>query len=313
MDTIKPGIKLWWIVLSLIMMFLLSSCSDDEQDPLNPSILPDLSGLTWVMDDLFIAVHDAKNIPAEEGWSRVSFLRLPVSEKEGVIWQPVGMEFPGPGGKSSDMESACSIPGGGDFLFVESGQEGENFRRIFHAFYNGDKLQIISYSDWPVEIENVEASEVCQVGDHMVFLYAERAEGLDSTLLRWACFSLDPLSFGEFRQVTYHAIDPLGEGARPIVALDVDSDGFIYTASAYDPGSDEGPYRSVIWRIGRIVAAKDGEAEILLDENTRIASLDGLKVESVAIRETVEDHRQVFVGTDDEYYGGLLRLLPPTP
>jgi hypothetical protein len=129
-------------------------------------------------------------------------------------------------------------------------------------------------------------------------------------MLRWADLSLNPIVFGEFQEVIYRAVDPLGPGARPIVALDVDSDGFIYIVSAYDPDSDEGPYRSVVWQVGRVIAGEGGEAEVILDENKRLASLDGLKVESVAIRETAEDGRQVFIGTDDEYYGGILRLLP---
>ncbi|MCK9400684.1 MAG: hypothetical protein M0Q51_11920 [Bacteroidales bacterium] len=32
---------------------------------------------------------------------------------------------------------------------------------------------------------------------------------------------------------------PVGPGARPIVAMDIDSDGFIYIVSAYDSGSDD--------------------------------------------------------------------------
>jgi hypothetical protein len=293
-----------------MMMFPIFSCSDDEPDLVHPSILPDLSGLTWVGDDLFIAVHDAKNTTGEADWPRVSFLQLPVSEQEGVQWTVVDLEFPGPGGKSSDMESACSIPGGTDFLLVESGQEGANFRRIFHARLVNDKLSIVDYAAWPAEIWNVEASEVCRAGDQLVFMYAERAEGLDSTMLRWADFSLDPLTFGVFQEVVYHGVDPLGPGARPMVALDIDSDGLIYIVSAYDPDSDEGPYRSVVWRIGRVVVGEGGKADVILDENKRLASLDGLKVESVAIRETAEYGRQVFIGTDDEYYGGILRLLP---
>lgn len=274
------------------------------------STLPDLSGLVWIEGDLFLGVHDAKRDPEEDTWPRLSFVRLPKSQLEGITWNPLQLEFPGPEGPSSDMESASQIPGGKGFLFAESGQEGEHNPRIFHAVYSNDKLQIESHLVWPVDVENVEATEVHQVGDQMIFLYAERAEGLLSTRLRWAPLSLNPLQIGEFEETIYEGVDPVGEGARPIVALDVDSDGFIYIASTYDSGSDDGPYRSVVWRIGKMSSDGDGNPQVSLDENERLANLDGLKVESITVREASEGGKQVYVGTDDEHYGGTMRLLP---
>jgi len=301
--------------LALLIITSIIACSDpdDEQVMINPGTLPDLSGLSWVEDDLFIGVHDAKNNAEKENWPRISLIRLPQSELDGVIWEPVALNFPGPGGASSDMESACSIPGGKEYLFVESGQEGEQYRRIFYAEYDNGALMISSYIDWPVEIINVEATEVCLVGEKLVFLYAERAEGSSTTKIRWAELSISPLGFGEFEEVTYVAIDPVGPGARPIVAMDIDSDGFIYIVSAYDSGSDDGPYRSVVWQIGKITADVDGNPAVELGINNRLGNLDGLKVESIAIREPAADTKEIYIGTDDEHYGGILRLLPTTP
>jgi hypothetical protein len=96
-------------------------------------VLPDLSGMAWVEDDLFLGIHDAKRNPEKYNWPRVSFIRLPKSELHGVFWKPLDLKFPGPEGRSSDMESACRVPGGKAFLFAESGQEGEHDRRIFYA------------------------------------------------------------------------------------------------------------------------------------------------------------------------------------
>jgi hypothetical protein len=298
--------------LALILITLISACSepDDEKALIYPTTLPDLSGLSWVEDDLFIGVHDAKNNAEKENWPRISLIRLPQSELDGVIWEPVALNFPGPGGVSSDMESACSLPGGKEFLFVESGQEGEQYRRIFYAEYDNGAVIISSYTDWPVEIVNVEATEVCLVGEKLVFLYAERAQDSSSTQLRWAELSISPLGFGEFEELTYEAIDPVGPGARPIVAIDVDSDGFIYIVSAYDSGSDNGPYRSVVWQIGQVIEDGQGNPAVELGLNNRLADLDGLKVESIAIRELAADSNEIYIGTDDEHYGGILRLLP---
>ena len=300
--------------LLVVLYALLSGCSKNELyidgGTIDPGTLPDLSGLSWVEGDLFIGIHDAKATPEKENWPRISLIRLPQSELEGVIFQPIYLIFPGPGGPSSDMESACSFPGGRDFFFVESGQEGVNYRRIFHAEYTNGLLSIKSYADWPVEIKNVEATEVTQVGQHFVFLYAERAEGADSTMVRWAVVSLNPLTFGTFDEVVYHAVDPVGPGARPIVAMDIDKYGFIYIVSAYDSGSDDGPYRSVVWQIGKIFPDGEGNPAVTLNMNNRLGNLDGLKVESIAIRELTDGVKQIYIGTDDEHYGGMMRLLP---
>lgn len=300
--------KIIFLYTSILTSFLTSPV--DAQELAHASTLPDLSGLAWIEEDLFLGVHDAKRNPEKYNWSRVSIVHLPKSELQGVTWQPLNLKFPGPEGRSSDMESACRIPGGKAFLFAESGQEGERDRRIFYAVYNNGMLQIESHIVWPVDIKNVEATEVCRVGDQLVFLYAERAAGLPSTKLRWATLSLNPLRIGKFEEISYEGVDPVGKGARPIVALDVDSDGFIYIVSAFDSGSDDGPYRSVVWRIGKMIADGDGNPQIRLSENKRLANLDGLKVESIAVREGNEGSKQIYVGTDDEHYGGIIRLLP---
>lgn len=271
--------------------------------------LPDLSGMAWIEGDLFLGVHDAKRNPKKYNWPRVSLVRLPKSELEGVSWQQLDLKFPGPEGRSSDMESACRIPGSNGFLFAESGQEGEHDRRIFYAEYDKGQLQIQSYMVWPVTISNVEATEVYQVGGQLIFMYAERAPGLPSTQLKWANLSLNPLSIGTFKEVTYTGVDSVGKGARPIVALDVDSNGFIYIVSAYDTGNDNGPFRSVVWRIGRVASDKSGKPTILLNENKRLATLDGLKVESITIRKAEDGSEQIYVGTDDEHFGGIIRLI----
>jgi hypothetical protein len=280
------------------------------QNLIQASTLPDVSGMAWIEDDLFLVVHDAKNNPEKHNWPRVSIVQLPELELKGVTWNTLDMKFPGPEGPSSDLESACSIPGRKAFLFAESGQEGEDDRRIFYAVYDNDMLQIESYIVWPEAIKNVEATEVCQVNDQLIFVYAERSADLPSTKLRWAPLSLDPLKIGDFEEITFEGIDPVGKGARPIVAMDIDSDGFIYIISSYDSGSDDGPYRSVLWQIGKVRADKNGSPKIDLIENKRLANLDGLKVESIAIREQKNGSKQIFIGTDDEHFGGIIRLLP---
>ena len=272
--------------------------------------LPDLSGLAWVEDDLFLAVHDAKPSARKPESPRVSLVRLPRSKREGVRWEPLTLAAPGAGGPISDLESVSRLPGGQGFLLAESGQGGSKARRLFLASYRDGRLSLDAQVPWPVPVKNVEATEVVQVGRQLLFLYAERADGHGETLLRWAPMSLNPLAFGAFREVIYRSGDPVGEGARPIAALAADAQGNLYGASTYDSGNDGGPFRSVVWRIGRISTGADGQPQVDLSAPTRLATLDGLKVESLAVRESRQHGSQLFIGTDDENYGGILRPLP---
>ncbi len=298
----------WFVAFVLILAVSWNGCAA-KQRPVHGQLL-DLSGMAWVEEDLFVGVHDGKQNPEQQDWPRVSLIRLPKSELQGVVWRPVDLEFPGPEGRSSDLESVCRIPGGKAFLFAESGQEGEHDRRIFHAVYDKGALRIKSHIAWQVKIENVEATAAWGSGDRMVFVYAERADSLPSTKLRWAPLSLDPLRIGRFEETTYNAVDPVGKGSRPIVALEIDSEGYIYSVSAQDSGTDDGPYRSVVWRIGKMVLDGDGNPRVALGDEKKLAVLDGLKVESVAVRESGKSGKQIYIGTDDEHYGGIIRLLP---
>ena len=227
-----------------------------------------------------------------------------------MIWKPLDVKFPGEEGRPSDMESACRLPDGQGFLLCESGQEGDEDRRIFHGVLEENRLTIKSFTRWPVKIKNVEGTEVCRVGDQNYFLYAERAESQPATQLRWATFDLEGWKFGEFSQVEFKCPDPVGQGARPIVGIDIDDDGLIYIVAAHDPDSDDGPYRSTAWKIGRITAPSKGNAQVQLEKPQRIGTFDGLKAECISVRTTEAGKKEVFIGTDDEHYGGILRPLP---
>lgn len=271
------------------------------------SRLPDFSGLAWIEDDLFVAVHDAKN-PEEINRPRVSLLQLPTS-LDGIRWRPLPVQWPKPQGKSSDLESIAPIPGTRDLLLVESGDDKGEFRRIFLARFRPHRLQIVSFMEWPTPIVNVEGSAVARIGERLIFIYAERAQGQSSTQIRWADLELRPLRMGAFQEVTFTCPDPIGPNARPVTALEVDSVGWLYAASAFDPGDDNGPFRSVVWRIGEVTLDEDDEPQLLLDtQPLRLATLDGFKVESLAVRDF-----EVFAGMDDENYGGTLRLIPLLP
>jgi hypothetical protein len=274
-----------------------------------PGAMPDLSGLAWLDGDLFVAVHDAKRL-GEGARVRASLVRLPRSEA-GPTWTPLDVVWPADHGPSHDLEAITRIPGTPTFLLLESGDDATAFRRIFVADFTGGALRIRHVAGWPVPVRNVEGAAVARVGAAFVFVFAERAHGDAATRLTWMPLTLDPLAFGAPRDTLFRSPDPVGPDARPVSALDADSRGHLYAVSATDPG-EAGPYRSVVWEIGIVRAGLDGRPEVaLLSDPIRRATLDGLKVEGLAVREARPGAVELFVGTDDEWHGAVLRPLPP--
>ena len=289
-------------VLALAAL-LLGGCGGAASEQGGPSSLPGLSGLAWVGDDRFVAVHDAKGEGDEAKRNRVSLLRLPRGSRDGIVRTPLAVRFPG--GVARDLEAASPIPGGG-LLLAESGQKGGSPRLFFARLV--DSVLVID----AVSVDNVEAVEVGRVGDQLVLLAAERGRGQERTTLHWATLSLDPPRFGAFQTIDWPAIEPLGPRARAVSALTLGAVGRIYVASTLDPG-EHGPFRSVVWRIGVLTAGPDGRPQVRLGAAERIATLDGCKVESLAVRLLPDGGAQLFAGTDDEHYGGILRPLPAAP
>lgn len=265
--------------------------------------------MAWVAGDTFLVAHDAKR-PDELDRPRLSLVSLP-DRDGGPRWTPLSVSWPDDAGPSHDLESIARIPHTDRYLLLESGDDGSAHQRIYISELAGGAAKILDVVAWPVAIYNVEAAEIARIDTQLVFTFAERAHGMDETGLSWATITLDPLKFGSFQSRPLPAIDPAGPHARPITALTIDSAGRLYGASAVDPDNDTGPYRSVVRQIGRLERRHDGGIHVAISpEPARLATLDGLKVESLAIREIRRGEPELFIGTDDEYYGGALRALP---
>jgi hypothetical protein len=296
-----------------VIVFLLVFAPSFGQTRPSPSenrltTLPDLSALAWLDGDRFLALHDSKN-PLMRERPRISLLHLPQSFGS-QFWKVLNLDWPAPQGASSDLESIARIPGTESFLFVESGEKYKNnpqFRRIFHVELQNDQLKLRSFMELPATVTNIEGAAVVRLGSQFIFIFAERADSQKATNLTWAELQFEPLRLGRFQNVKYRPKAFWGPGWRPVSALEIDRQGHIYIASAFDPNDDKGPFRSVIWRIGRIT---DSRSKITLSRRPiLIARLDGLKIESLALREQ-NGKTELFAGSDDEFYGGALRLIP---
>jgi len=271
----------------------------------------DVSGLAWIAADSFLVVHDAK-VPEELDWPRLSIVRLPDSAG-GPIWHALEPAWPPNADPSHDLESIARIPGSNTFILLESGDDGTAYRRMFIGELENATLRIRPVDSWPGTQFNVEAAEVIRVGASFYFLFAERAHGERGTWLMWTPLTPSESKIGrwdEIGRIFLPTIDPSGPDARPVSALAVDSSGRIYIASTQDSEVDSGPFRSVVWRIGGIHRTDGDQLRVALsDPPERLASIDGFKVESLAIRELEPGRVELFIGMDDEAYGGTIRPL----
>jgi hypothetical protein len=126
----------------------------------------------------------------------------------------------------------------------------------------GDSIEIAETVEWSdsTQAYNVEASAVARVGNGHLFVWAERNSGAQRTQIRWTGLSVDPLRFApggpgvEF-VLPDDLIDASGESLynRPVVALEIGSDGALYSVAASDPegtvaSPDDGPFRSAASR-----------------------------------------------------------------
>ncbi|HEY7546092.1 MAG TPA: hypothetical protein VID27_14470 [Blastocatellia bacterium] len=297
------------LILIVGMLLGFASLARGFQNKRTVETLPDLSGIAWIEADKFLAVHDSKN-PKMLDRPRVSIIRLPQSPSKLEV-ETFDLEWPPPLGPSSDLESIARIPGTGSFLLVESGERIKDrpiFRRIFHARLQGEQLKLISFAEMPASIINIEGTAVARVKDRLLFIYAERADGKPQTDIIWADLQLDPLKLGEPHRATYRPTACTGPGWRPVSAIEIDTKGRLWVASAFDPNDDSGPFQSCIWRIGQVEAIGNGRVA-LYPRPQLIGRVDGLKIEGLALREQ-QGRLELFAGADDENYGGALRLIP---
>lgn len=306
-------------VLSSVFIHSMNSlpaCLGQQAMKIDPTEqLADLSGLAWVDGNKFIAVHDAKTDVAEIRKPRVAQLALP-KDLQGIDHTDRRLIFNGT--IPNDLESIAKIPGSGEYLLVESGDsmQDPSVQRIFKAKFMNGKLNIVSQTQWPVKITNVEATAVAKLGKTYVFVFAERADNKPNTELSWIVLDPETMEFAKHMdRITFKSPDT-DRFNRVIVGLDIDRNGIIYSVSSFDaesaglPNPDNGPYASGVYEIGTIKLKDNAPIVDLYPEPTERALVDGFKIESIAVRNVKGSKRpQIFIGTDDENYGGALRQL----
>ncbi|MDH2390202.1 hypothetical protein QCN29_15665 [Streptomyces sp. HNM0663] len=259
--------------------------------------------------EVFLVCHDTRDNDAERDLPRLSIVRTPV-DPDGIIVHELDVDFPS---VPNDLESIARVPHRKEALLVESNADGDDpDPTIYLARWDEElNVEIAGSTPWPETPEplvNVEATAVATVHGRNYFVYAERAQGSDTTNINMTRLTIREsgrITFGKkWTSVSFTADQP--PGARPASGLDIDAKGNLYISSAYDPG-DLGPFDSAVYRAATIRPGGPLGARLHpVRPAQKLARSSGLKVEGVGL---VDGALPIFIGDDDEDYGGLLRQL----
>lgn len=305
---------------------LLGSCESVSQTPpqnaaslaseKNVKGMPGISGMAAYSKDSFLVVHDAKAHKPDK-----PRLGLLYRDHQGQKMRYTGIPFPDAvSTPTSDLEDICAIPGlPGEFLVNESGTFEMRYGRLFHIKTDGAKAEHEKTLKMPFTSDNSEHGPegdqfegmACALrSDGRVLVIVGDRGGVSHKpfgTLRWGVYDLQSkaLSWSE-ASMQVDAPNPFGDPKlRSITALDIDEYGFLYASASVDSGSDLGPFRSIVYRIGRIES--DAELPIVPMHSKNYWVLDGLKVKGV------ETLGSLSIGAEDENLGGVWRALAPTP
>jgi hypothetical protein len=280
----------------------------------------EFSGIAWLTtervdgqpQEVFLVCHDARDNDAERDLPRLAIVRTPI-DPNGIIVQELKVKFPS---VPNDLESIARVPDRNEALLAESNANGTDpDPTIYLARWDANlNVEIAGSVPWPKTPErlvNVEATAVARVHGRDYFVYAERAQGSDTTNINMTHLTISKggkIKFGKrWTSVSFTAAEP--PDARPASGLDIDAKGNLYISSAYDPG-DLGPFDSAVYRAATVRAGGALGARLRpVRPPQELARSSGLKVEGVGL---VDGSLPIFISDDDEDYGGLLRQLRVT-
>lgn len=251
-DDLRQNFRLvllaFFMVIVAIALFIYPSPANNINHLDTNRNLPDLSGLVWLKEDSFLAVHDSKSLDPNQ--PRVSLINLPQSSK-GVEWQPLKIDWENVGGISMDLESITNIPETNLFILGESSNYKKHRGRLFLMKFENSTLKPIAVTNWPKDIIDIEAIATTKINNQAYFFYAERGADQPSTNICWTTLSLEPFKIGKCHPTQFSTADPTPR-IRQISDIKIDASGNIYIASAFDPNQDNGPFKSSVWKIGKV-------------------------------------------------------------
>jgi hypothetical protein len=322
--------------LALLIPLLLAACATPRITPPPDASFSGLAPLaSGANESSWLVVMDAKDARS----ARLLVARWAADVRTSVRWEGVGIADWSPvaprhgtAGHDGvrppmDLESVCRLPGDAlRFLAAESGQAMGGQGRIFElelrrALPGRWRARVRAVHSLPQGAEtgasNYEGLAcIATGGGSVLLLLAERGgsrqhaqASLRRGVLNSARNRIDWADASGIEGVAPLAEWPAGaEGLRGIADLAIRDDGSLWAVSTQDLG-DDGPFRSWIYRLGRI-APNDSATGWLPASRPAVAfRLDGDKAEGLTF---TPDGRLVYV-TDNEKLGGGIGVTATTP
>jgi hypothetical protein len=308
------------------MLFFTACSTTQSLEAVVPQAIVDIekssggsSGMEQVSDTSYLVIYDRKSYSDQV---RIGLIAL---SDETLTVAPISVDDWGEGGISNDLESICAVPDQEDeYLIAEAGDWQGVKGRIFHIkvdlvtskakILSVIELPFLNTNDFGVTGDQYEAIHcLAYMKNEKIVILAERggSEINPMGILRWGIWNMDSntLTFDDdgFAGIS---IDAPGnwtdnQTKRSITDMHVDHDGVIWASASEDQG-DEGPFYSVIYRLGRInPGAKDSPITVF-DELLIGKEVDGFKIEALSGPKKGISCTHTF-GTEDEMYGGVWR------
>jgi len=299
------------LTMALLILFSAAAHATD---------FPSTSGMADLGGDKMLLVDDTKDKPETTHNPRLRVATL-VPGKTTI--EPVNEDW-GKGDPPNDLECIAPVPNQpGHFLIGESGYVGQKYGRIFlvEVKQDGGKWHsslfgIGSMQEPPGLLrDDLEGLAVAaKLDGSLVLLLSERG-GRGAYSPGWLWWGDLDLAAGTFTQTDDNKFGQMSAWpekacfpwARSVSDLYLDPAGYLWASGAEDMG-DDGPFRSVIYRLGRFDANQvypvqyDGNMDLFW-------RIDGLKIEAIGPPTTPGSILNY--ATDDENFGGVWRPLPP--
>jgi hypothetical protein len=281
---------------------------------------PSSSGMAVLDSTHVLLIDDTKDKPELAERPR---LRVATLVPGGTTIEPVVEDW-GDGPKPNDLEAIAPIPGQpGRYLICESGYIGDKYGRIFYVEITRDpssaswSSHVFGKAQLPAGLLHSDLEAIAlgaKSSGGLTLVLSERGGSgpYSPAWLWWGDFDLGTGTFTRTEEQMYgmQLMWPnktYFPGARPCTDLYLDAGGFLWASGAEDMG-DSGPFRSVIYRVGKFDPSVSYPVQYEMNQDM-VWYLDGLKVE--ALGPPVVAGSVLTFATDDENYGGLWRPLPP--
>ena len=244
-------------------------------------------------------------------------LRVATVHLENGRTQNVEVQWPEGAPLASDLEAVCPVPDSPDLLLCESGYYKGQYGRVFRctpAFPDQDtsgqpSLKVTATWQWPAGMEDLEGVACVKAGGQHWIIAAER-----KGVLRWcpvpAADAATPATLLWQGELTLSQAFLAPYAERKVSDLHVTASGEVWASATFEPeetgaGQGHGPFRSMVYQLGTLIST-GAQPEIKVEARPRHLIVEGFKVEALAAGLLPN---QWFIGTDDEDFGGVWRLL----